>query len=206
MHAEVALLENDQQEQKEITQLSTVMKTAIPWAHALALLSPSGEVRGFGGAATSTHRALQRTIRAHSAELLTAWPPAEGPGAGLDVTDTQRKESGHRVRPHLTHGHGDGRRAAPSPPLTHTNTHTHTHTHTHTDPWVIISADESKAWQARTQTPHREITLLQQQVWPHSNVRELLRGGKRIMSCMYTQPNRTGQGHVIYGGVQSDSH
>lgn len=50
-----------------------LMKVANPWAHALALLSPSGEVGGVEGSATSTHRALQPTVKSTRSSEAPCW-------------------------------------------------------------------------------------------------------------------------------------
>lgn len=142
---------------------------------------------GVGACATFTHGALQPTVKS----TLSSPPHSEAScSAGLVVTDTRRKASGHRVRPHLTHWHGDGRRAAAIP----------THTHTHTN------IPESSAAQMIAQhdgPEHKLLTKrspqLQQQVW---NDLVPLRGEKRVSSHNQT---RVKQGYVTSGGMQSDS-
>lgn len=139
---------------------SPVMKTATPWSHASAPLSPRW---GGGGSATSTNEQLQPTVKEHTQQHSSQQGLLlRGPAQGLDVTDTRRKASGHCVRPHLTHWHGDGRRAAPSPPHTYTQI-----------PESSSVQTRVKAWQARIQTLHKEIGRIQRQVWPQSNVRAL---------------------------------
>lgn len=133
--------------------------------------------------------------RAHSAALLEAKPPAEGPRTGFDMTDTRRKESGHCVRLHLTHGDRDGRRTVP----THPTTHTH------------IQIPESSLVQMRAKHDRSEYKLSAKWSPTYSGkfgltVTSTLKVEANGSGRVLTQPNGTGQGHVISGEVQSDSH